>query len=354
MNRLLTILVTLLLIQINGYSQVPSDSSTKIMSIEEAKKLNGWSEPTINGKPYSQYKAEQEALKKKRMEEEQKAKANVSGPSVITKGADDQSAPGNNSLNNSSNLPSVTGSNNIQQTFSNSNYSNDSYNKEPYNKAFISVYGDYAAAKNTGFLVNAIGLYAAYENSGFEVNAIGTYAGFCNTHNYVNIIGVYKDDAPQDEATILTGDLFLRDPYDSGGNTSGNSIYFNSSLTARIWYDKSAGEIKATDNSGNSSTISPHNFSLIKPSEEMAWSFYSVNENKGKQVNVDMMKVVRLLEQLTGEKLVYIADLEGNELDEQLSKVTSLTERISKLEGENEELKALLKQLLEEMKEQKK
>jgi hypothetical protein len=33
--------------------------------VEEANRLNGTVEPTINGKPYSQYKAEQDALKQK-------------------------------------------------------------------------------------------------------------------------------------------------------------------------------------------------------------------------------------------------------------------------------------------------
>lgn len=37
----------------------------KTMTIEEANRLNGTAQPTINGKPYSQYKAEQEALKQK-------------------------------------------------------------------------------------------------------------------------------------------------------------------------------------------------------------------------------------------------------------------------------------------------
>ena len=37
---------------------------TKSMTVAEARQLNGVAEPTINGKPYSQYKAEQDALKK--------------------------------------------------------------------------------------------------------------------------------------------------------------------------------------------------------------------------------------------------------------------------------------------------
>ena len=59
------------------------------------------------------------------------------------------------------------------------------------------------------------------------------------------------------------------------------------------------------DESGNHTTLSPHNFSLIEdgPSEEMAWSYYS--ERGGKKINADMTMALRLLEGLTGEKLVY-------------------------------------------------
>ena len=59
------------------------------------------------------------------------------------------------------------------------------------------------------------------------------------------------------------------------------------------------------DELGNTTTISPHNFELIPEgaSEEMAWSHHSVKGNK--TVNVDMMKLARLVEELTGEKLVY-------------------------------------------------
>ena len=344
-----------------SYSQTPSDSNSKVMTIEEAKKLNGWSEPTINGIPYSQYKAEQEALKKKQLEEAQKAKNNNAGPSTISRSIDKETGniietTINSDGSTTSNLienPQQPANPNAQMIYSDPGNSGRSL-PDVYSNSFTKAFGDFAALKNTGFFVNAIGIYAAYENSGFEVNAIGSEAGFCNTHNYVNIIGAYRADSPQDEATILTGDLFLRDPDESGEVVTGNSIFFNSSQTARIWYDKSAGEIKVTDNSGNSTTISPHNFSLIKPSEEMAWSFYSVNEEKGKQVNVDMMKVIRLLEQLTGEKLVYISDLEGQELDEQIQKVSSMSDRISQLETENKELKVLLNQLLDEMKKNKK
>jgi len=66
-----------------------------------------------------------------------------------------------------------------------------------------------------------------------------------------------------------------------------------------------SSELKVRDEAGNVTTLSPHNFSLIPegPSEEMAWSYYSERDNK--RINIDMLKAIRLLEKLSGEKLVY-------------------------------------------------
>ena len=69
----------------------------------------------------------------------------------------------------------------------------------------------------------------------------------------------------------------------------------------------SSSELKVRDEAGNVTTLSPHNFSLIPegPSEDMAWAYYS--EKDGKRINVDMLKLARMVEKLTGEKLVYSA-----------------------------------------------
>jgi hypothetical protein len=76
-----------------------------------------------------------------------------------------------------------------------------------------------------------------------------------------------------------------------------------------------SGEMKVLDELGNTTTISPHNFDLIPggASEDRAWGYYSekdIVDDEGnvtatQKVNVDMMKLARLVEQLTGEKLVY-------------------------------------------------
>lgn len=72
-----------------------------------------------------------------------------------------------------------------------------------------------------------------------------------------------------------------------------------------------SSELKVRDEAGNITTLSPHNFSLIPdgPSEEMAWSYYS--EKDGRAINIDMAKLARLVEKLTGEKLIFIEKLKS-------------------------------------------
>ena len=67
----------------------------------------------------------------------------------------------------------------------------------------------------------------------------------------------------------------------------------------------SSAELKVRDEAGNVTTLSPHNFALIPggASEPMAWAYYS--ERDGHRSNVDMLRLARRVERLTGEKLVY-------------------------------------------------
>lgn len=67
----------------------------------------------------------------------------------------------------------------------------------------------------------------------------------------------------------------------------------------------SSAELHVRDEAGNVTVLSPHSEPLDHQlSEDMAWSFHS--ERDGKYVWVDMMRVVRALERLTGEELVHI------------------------------------------------
>ena len=67
----------------NSYAQSPG-APAKSLTVQEANKLNGTASPTINGIPYSQYKAQQEALKKANSQAEQKQVQQMNVPSVIT------------------------------------------------------------------------------------------------------------------------------------------------------------------------------------------------------------------------------------------------------------------------------
>jgi hypothetical protein len=81
----------------------------------------------------------------------------------------------------------------------------------------------------------------------------------------------------------------------------------NASNGVRLYAEDVAAssELKVRDEAGNITTLGPHNFSGIPGgrSEEMAWSYYS--ERDGKYINVDMLKMARLLEKEFGVKLVY-------------------------------------------------
>ena len=100
-------------------------------------------------------------------------------------------------------------------------------------------------------------------------------------------------------------------------------------------------EVFAVDGADNYTTLSPHNFEMIPggASEELAWAYYSRrgdNEkdyDNTKYVNVDMAKVVRSLEKLTGEKFIYTGTGDtddGSTVTE--NKLKALEDRIKALE----------------------
>ena len=70
MKKIIGILVVSLVTnQLIAQTAGPS-AGAKVLSIAESKKVNGNAETTINGMPYSQYKAQQDALKLKQQQEQ--------------------------------------------------------------------------------------------------------------------------------------------------------------------------------------------------------------------------------------------------------------------------------------------
>jgi len=88
-------------------------------------------------------------------------------------------------------------------------------------------------------------------------------------------------------------------------------LLYAQDMTPPFWQS----ELRVRDEQGNITTLSPHNFCMIQKSEPMAWSFYCENTSAGQKINVDMLRVVRLVEEVTGEKLAYVKSIDDNSED---------------------------------------
>jgi len=120
--------------------------------------------------------------------------------------------------------------------------------------------------------------------------------------------------------------------------------------TVQLYADDVGGstELKVRDEAGNVTTLSPHNFSLLGgPSEPLAWSYYS--ENAAGRINVDMLRTVRLVEQLSGERLVHARAPDGSAIPSPVASGTSLRGEVDALERESRALEREHRQLAREV-----
>jgi len=179
----------------------------------------------------------------------------------------------------------------------------------------------------TGDFNTAIGRNALFLNTQGSNNiAIGQSAGDAITTGSNNtIIGGIAGSSSLSDTVIIGAGTAERLRIDSSGNvligttatptsSAGNIVLKNGTAPTGNATDgvilyaedvSTSSELKVRDEAGNVTTLSPHNFSLIPDgaSEPMAWAYYS--EKDGKKINVDMLKLARMVESLTGEKLVY-------------------------------------------------
>ena len=261
----------------------------------------------------------------------------------------------------------------------------------------------------TGDNNTATGSHAIYSNTtGNNNTATGYYADYYNQEGSNNTIIGYEAGMG-DSTHNKSGNVFLG--YQSGYNETGdNKLYIeNSDTTSPLIYgefdndlvtlngnlgigttlfgsgtrtlalyngtaptssisdgvllysedESSSAELKVRDEAGNVTTLSPHNFSMINKSEPMAWSFYSENADVGKKINVDMLKAVRLIEKVTGEKLAYVENIEEDPdntnieentigiIQQQQKDITELQIFIEGLKKQNKELLKRIEKLEE-------
>lgn len=78
-----------------------------------------------------------------------------------------------------------------------------------------------------------------------------------------------------------------------------------------------SSEFKVRDEAGNITVLSPHHFSLFEKPNPLAWSYYSKQPYSGKEINVDMWSAIKAIEELSGKKFIYTADVETENKEEQ-------------------------------------
>ena len=183
----------------------------------------------------------------------------------------------------------------------------------------------------------------------------GANTGSASTDGF--IIGLSSSDDTNDDSALIGLKESGSMSFQTGGTTklqissAGTTTFTSSShgngeinfYNNAMYVKSNTGEVYATDNAGNHSLLSPHSFKYIPDgkSSDNAWSYLSEKTTPIKEtvtetidgkkvtkevekierkdgdnftyVNVDMMKVVREVEKLTGTKLIYTGNQDGDD-----------------------------------------
>lgn len=223
---------------------------------------------------------------------------------------------------------------NITTGASNVAIGNQALNSLETNSYNVAV-GTGAGLNTTGTQNVFLGHNAGLSNTGSSNVFIGYRSGYNETGSNLLYVENSTSSSPliygefDNDLVSINGNFGIStSSFGSGTNTIAivNGTEPSSSITDGVLlytkdYDdgdaSSTSELFVRDEDGNATDISPHNFSLISdgPSEELAWAFYSEQHNKGMVINVDMLKALRMIEELYGEPLVYQAKIDGSEVE---------------------------------------
>jgi hypothetical protein len=169
---------------------------------------------------------------------------------------------------------------------------------------------------------NAVGSKVELRRSG--TNADHTITNYYGFHSFGNAPGsgnfsgtdwrhAYYEDFPSFGGTVTGVSGLWIDQQTAGSNNygivlngdgAGADIVLGASQEASIY--ASGGEIFVKDGLSNVTQISPHD------PETGEWRFYSKNVKTGRVVEINMEKLVKAVEKLTGEKFM-IETVEGSE-----------------------------------------
>tara|TARA_R100000654_G_scaffold52308_1_gene78458 strand:- start:47 stop:1117 length:1071 start_codon:yes stop_codon:yes gene_type:complete len=183
--------------------------------------------------------------------------------------------------------------------------------------------------KNTSSTNNTGSMLCLGSNSNFGT---GIYGQLINSSTNEHKFGIQVRNSSGSSGTRFSISGAGTTTFISSSHGNGEINFYNNAMYVK----SNTGEVYATDSAGNHTQLSPHNFKYIPDgkSETSAWSYLSEKTTPKKEtvteynsdgtskekeiekierkdsdsftyVNVDMMKVVREVEKLTGTKLVY-------------------------------------------------
>ena len=132
---------------------------------------------------------------------------------------------------------------------------------------------------------NGYGYRTFLDNSGTVTNWYAYYAE--NLDQATNNYAFYTANAAH--LSRMGAVILANQTGDPAGVIDSSHIYAKD--------DAGSSEVYVRDEAGNVTKISPHN-------DAGEWEYYSVNKNTGKTVRVNMEKMIRKLEQLTGETFI--------------------------------------------------
>ena len=177
----------------------------------------------------------------------------------------------------------------------------------------IRIYGfDDQAAKYATMGINPWGSFVFSSNSNINFGPAG-YAHFYPGTNFYFRIGdngfFYIDDysGSVNYFTVLesNGNVGIGTTSPGGSSTAGTAVLSLADGTApaggvasQSSLYSASGELYAFDSGGNATLLSPHD------QETGEWIFYSKNTKTGRVVRVDMERMVKAIERVTGEQFM--------------------------------------------------
>jgi len=196
------------------------------------------------------------------------------------------------------------------------------YNTYGYGNTYVGYRSGYR--NQSGNYNTLLGRYSGYYNYSGSGNVfLGNYAGYYESGSNKLFIENTPTSLPlvygEFDHDILTvhGNLGIHTKTEFGGGTGGviglhnaSTVPTSNPLNGVVIYAQD-GELRVRNSSGTVTQLSSHNDELFEfdADDEVPWSFTHEITALGKRASVNMSKLARLVEELTGEKLTYVEDI---------------------------------------------